>query len=596
MNPQILLDCTFERTLDQVRKQLLNSTPRPERVQLWLFEDTAARQALTEALASEGIEAQVHSAYKPLVHFFLDDVDKDGLIAVDIVYPVLAECTPTRFLLEAYPLAEMLAHVALHFRPGPYTATEDNTHACYQVTLHYEDGSREQSVFAPNRPSQDILGQTTLIPSAWLMIRHDGEWTHQPLESAYLQCYTAVMQAVAAHPWPVDEPYFDRLVIRADLPGIERELSVGHETISTTEAMHEDIYFSLLEFFQQHSDRPLGNRGLQPGQIIPDIRLSQTGDATLRVHYEPATGPRDDRTMSTRPMVASDEIMPSLATVGKPLTDEQIQAACKQIQGEHFMFTSCRNRPVHGVHVPGHKPAVLISGGQHANETTGIVGALRAVRTLHREAGAHLVLMPLENPDGYALHQALCRHNPKHMHHAARYSALGDDIEYREHPPWFERRARHHAFEISGARLHVNLHGYPAHEWTRPCTGYLPRGFEIWSIPKGFFLILRYHADAQAKARALLAHVTKTLAENKMLMEYNSRQLETYRQHANDIPFPIMNGIPYMEATVENMPCDVTLVTEYPDETIYDNDFVLGHTVQMETVMAATRWWWQQGT
>ena len=54
--------------------------------------------------------------------------------------------------------------------------------------------------------------------------------------------------------------------------------------------------------------------------------------------------------------------------------------------------------------------------------------------------------------------------------------------------PPYEIGARNQALELSGAQLHLNLHGYPAHEWTRPFTGYLPRGFELWTIPKGFFL------------------------------------------------------------------------------------------------------------
>jgi len=35
----------------------------------------------------------------------------------------------------------------------------------------------------------------------------------------------------------------------------------------------------------------------------------------------------------------------------------------------------------------------------------------------------------------------------------------------------------------------------------------------------------------------------------------------------------------------------VTLITEYPDETIYDDLFVAGHTAQCETVLAAYEAW-----
>ena len=100
------------------------------------------------------------------------------------------------------------------------------------------------------------------------------------------------------------------------------------------------------------------------------------------------------------------------------------------------------------------------------------------------------------------------------MLHASRYSALGDDIAYRERAPFFERDGRHQAHAISGAQLHINLHGYPAHEWTRPLSGYLPRHFELWTIPKGFFLVLRHHPGWGERARRLIEGVTARLARN----------------------------------------------------------------------------------
>src|SRR3546814_14491543 len=53
--------------------------------------------------------------------------------------------------------------------------------------------------------------------------------------------------------------------------------------------MHEDIYFSILEYFQHYSGREPGNRGLQPGQIIPDIRLDNQDSPQVSVTLAPAT-------------------------------------------------------------------------------------------------------------------------------------------------------------------------------------------------------------------------------------------------------------------------------------------------------------------
>lgn len=626
MTTRTLLNCTFTRTADQVLDQLAQSGGEIKKVRIWLFEDEARRHELEGALAKHGIKAHVYSAYKPLVHFFLEEVDINGLTAVTIDYPVHPGASDVRFRLEAYPLVRMLPNTRVDWSAVPVVMDDGNGHCWYSVCLRYGSRVVKRRVLAPNVVRKDVLGQRALVPSAWLIVHQGAGATarasasasapavpvHMPLVNEYQHCYDAVMQAVAVHDWGQAEPYFDRLIIRASLPGIERPLGVGQECISTTEAMHEDLYFSLLEFFQRHSGRAQGSRGLQPGQIIPDIRLENSGVATVNITIEPVE-PAEELQKQTAdqnvlPVLDQTESavldqcvsLPSnpsaplswLTAVSAPMPQADIEVALYQFTGRHFVFSSYQNRPVHGVYIKGNKPAVVISGAQHANETSGVVGALRACSELRHDSGAHFVLMPLENPDGYAMHQALCKHNPTHMQHAARYTALGDDVEYREHAPWFERQGRDHAFSVSRAGLHLNLHGYPAHEWTRPCTGYLPRGFELWGIPKGFFLILRYRPDEQEKAYALLAHVCADLAKNEKLAAFNERQLATYRQHAGTIPFDVMHGVPYMATAVEKQTCGVTLITEFPDETIYGDDFIFAHTVQCETVKAAARWWW----
>ncbi len=63
----------------------------------------------------------------------------------------------------------------------------------------------------------------------------------------------------------------------------------------------------------------------------------------------------------------------------------------------------------------------------------------------------------------------------------------------------FEKAIRVEAEARTNAKLHVNLHGYPSHEWTRPLSGYVPRSFAMWTLPKGFFLIIRHHASWEKK-------------------------------------------------------------------------------------------------
>jgi hypothetical protein len=319
---------------------------------------------------------------------------------------------------------------------------------------------------------------------------------------------------------------------------------------------------------------------------------------TELAHREPAgvseTAPIDllQQAEPSSPAPNASPSVDQLAMVDRPLPASRVEAALRQVSGRPFTFPSRQGRAVRGVIHEGRMPAIVISAAQHANETSGVVGALRAVQGLQDRPDANFVVIPIENPDGYALHQEFCARYPAHMHHAARYTALGDDLEYRERAPWFERQAREHAFDASGAQLHLNLHGYPAHEWTRACTGYLPRGFELWSIPKGFFLILRHRPGHEETATALLEHVTEVLAGNARLAALNEQQLRAYRRYVDDLPFGIRRGIPFIMTPAPQQRPAVTLITEFPDETIYGDEFVFAHTIQMETVVCAAQWWW----
>ncbi|TAL90656.1 MAG: peptidase M14 [Candidimonas sp.] len=590
---QILLDQTFPRTAEQCLRQLSTEAYRHAKVKIWLFEDLAKRQALQAELAATGVQARVFSAYKPLLHFFLEEVDAAGLQRVRIEYPRHPACVPNRFLLESYPLTGLLPNVDIQFAEGP----DSTRQSYYQVALAYADRTEDRRIFAPNVFSKDFLGLDVYAPSAWLKVT-DGAHEHDAhMLSEYQQAFHAAMAAIVQHDWGRHEPYFNQLHITMSLPGIERALSYGHERLSTTEAMHEDIYFSLLEFFQQYSGRAPGNRGLQPGQIVPGIHLDNRRDAAhVKVMFDTVSALQiqdamADSTPPDRDLLRGEAS--DLALVDGPLAPALAERALQNFTGTHFTFASRQGRAVTGVHHQGARPAVLISGAQHANETSGVVGAVRAAQQLQSHPDAHFVLVPIENPDGYAMHQSLCSLYPTHMHHAARYTALGDDLEYREHAPWFERDARNHAFEASCAQLHLNLHGYPSHEWTRPCTGYVPRGFELWSLPKGFFLILRYRPAYKGIAARLLEHVMQQLSFNADLIAYNAEQLQYYRRYAASAPFQVQHGIPYTTAEALNQPPGVTLITEFPDETIYGDDFIFAHTVQMQTVVLATEWWWE---
>jgi hypothetical protein len=423
----------------------------------------------------------------------------------------------------------------------------------------------------------DHLGERRLSPTGWLRVSGSGDGARDAdrrLPTDFERVFHLILDTIQQHPWGEAEPQFDQLVLRAEIPGADQRLPYFEECVSTAEALHEDLYFSVLELFKRRAGRPIDNRTTRPGQIVPDIRYT-TGHGRARVALEPFE-PQDP---------VRDRI--PLETAERPLWLDQIHEELEALGGEPLLAASRQGRPVEGTYRPGARPGIVVTAGQHANETSGIVGALRAARRLAARPDAHFALVPLENPDGYALHHALSAVHPRHMHHAARYTAFGDDLQFRTHEPWHETAARMDAFRRTGATLHINLHGYPAHEWTRPLTGYLPRGFGAFAIPKGFYLGLLHRRGWADRAIAFRAQLTERLGRVPGLAAFNRAQLASYRAHAGEPAFTVYHDVPCKTVEDDRAATPLMLITEFPDETIGGELFVLAHTVQMHTVLAA---------
>jgi hypothetical protein len=544
-----LLDIEIPRTLDEIVSDAKPGTS----LEAWVFEDEAARRAAEAALASAGVRARIRSAYKPLLHFFLEEVELSGLTAVTIRTPSHKLADPQRFRVETYPLAAMLRGVSVRFEKG-----SDELH--YVVATEHGTRRTEHLVFAPNRERRKALA-----PCGWL--------NGKPLETEYEAAFDKIMEAVATHKWPKSQPFFEVLEIAVQTGGIEQRLAYADEVMSTREGLHEDLYFSLLEYFKAANGLDAEDRTLQPGQIVPDIR-SGTGATRVRVSLKPA-----DRTTWT------DETQP-LESAGRPLAPAQILREVEALGGTRFDVVSGQGRPVLATLFEGHGPGMLVSGGQHANETSGVVGALRAAKVL-KEKGRGFALIPQENADGYAMHGKLRRHNPRHMLHAARFSGLGDDVEFRDNEPFGERAARLEAFRRTNAQLHINLHGYPAHEFTRPHSGYVPPRSAAWMIPRGFFLIMRHHPGKEAIAQRFMHKLAERVARVPGLKEFNEAHLAAFAAHLGEKPEPIHHSISLVIGETARFVPPFTLVAEYPDETIYEDAFRFAHTVQTATVLEA---------
>lgn len=556
-----LIDETFTRTL--------GALPEDART-VWLFESPPARRAAERRARDAGRDLRVRSAYKTLLHDVIEDGLLDGATSATIHYPVVAGCPGDRFRLECYPLHALFDGCDIDFAPVPH---EGEGLPEYRI----ETGDRNIVSRVPVRWTADEEGLPILAASGWYEAE-DG--ANGPLRTEYEDIFARACEVIRALPLaPVDPaepdgPFFERLTIDAVIPAEDLPLPVGHECISLAEALHEDIYFGCLEIFRHRLGLGSEERSVKSGQVVPRI----------------VTGPIPRLSMRLEPGAAAPEtsgaIRPVLDGAGHWLSPSAIEAHLAALGGTRYETRSRQGRPVQGVFVEGTGPARLaISAGQHPNESSPMVGALRAGRALATGGAASFTLNPLENPDGYAVFRELCQLQTRHMHHAARYTASGADLSHGKGR--YESGIRDLARKHLSAKVHVNLHGYPSHEWTRPLSGYIPRGFGQWTIPKGFFLILRHAPDETELGRRVLYAALQALVGFPELAEQNRRMLALYDRYVSDRSFEVYEGcIPF---TVSKTPDDfypVTLITEAPDETIYGEDFRIAQTGQSLVVGA----------
>ena len=460
-----------------------------------------------------------------------------------------------------------------HFEPGAADLT-------YRVALEYGNGRvAEHEVFAPNRLRTNHLDQVDLTPTGWLKVTgapDGGSDLDGPLETENEQVFHEVMDAVAAHGWPESEPYAETLAIDVTIPGIERALDYGDEVMSTREALHEDFYFSLLEFFKRRSGRPPEDRSLQPGQIVPDIRAGE-GDAHVRVTLRPFGVPTDP----VRPEqdIETADAAPGLA---------QIQRELAALPGETFEGISREGRPVRGIYRPGSRPAVLVTGGQHANETSAPVGALRAVRRLLANPEANIAYIPGREPGRLcparpALRgaiRAICIMPRATPRSAATWNTAATNLSMRSAPATRRWRCRARSC-ISTCTAIRRMNGRGLSRAT--CRAASSSGRSRRASSSSCAIIPSWAETA----RTLIEAVTKGLAAVPGLAEFNRRQIEICSIHSGGTPYEIINDVPCLLTPDERHPTPLTLITEFPDETIYGDAYRFAHTVQMATVIAA---------
>ncbi len=193
------------------------------------------------------------------------------------------------------------------------------------------------------------------------------------------------------------------------------------------------------------------------------------------------------------------------------------------------------------------KPTLYLSGRQHANEVSATNYILKFAELLATDSTyqeylkkMNFVLHPLENPDGAALAYELQKITPHHSLHAGRYTSLGIDVGYQVNaskPLLPEAKVRKNLWEKWLPDIHLNLHGYPSHEWVQQFSNYSPYLFRDYWIPRGWFAYFRsvtlpIFKDWKKAGEDLRASIIKEFAANEKIQASNKKFYDRYYRWA----------------------------------------------------------------
>lgn len=194
-------------------------------------------------------------------------------------------------------------------------------------------------------------------------------------------------------------------------------------------------------------------------------------------------------------------------------------------------------------------PSEIINCRHHANEVSSTNAAFILLKYLLTDEkyrklskNLNLVIVPMENVDGSAIHYELQKDNPNWKFHVARFNAVGKEF-YHEH---FKQETKH--TEAMGlTRLYerflpdviVDNHGVPSHEWEQQFSGYTSPSFKGFWLPRsllyGYFWMV---SDEEYKSNYLVNKkiedvIADAVGEDAEMSELNQEWAKRFEKYAH---------------------------------------------------------------
>lgn len=140
------------------------------------------------------------------------------------------------------------------------------------------------------------------------------------------------------------------------------------------------------------------------------------------------------------------------------------------------------------------RPSEIINCRHHANEVSSTNAAFLLIRELltnpkyrNLTDRLNLVIVPMENVDGAAIHYELQKVNPCWKFHVARFNSVGKEFYYDHFLPdtiHTEARSFRRLWRAFLPDVVVDDHGVPTHEWEQPFSGYTSPSYKGFWLPR----------------------------------------------------------------------------------------------------------------
>ncbi|HWI63646.1 MAG TPA: M14 family zinc carboxypeptidase, partial [Symbiobacteriaceae bacterium] len=499
----------------------------PVDVDLRISEPLAVREALAEemaaGLAGRGVpeaRLRVLSAYKQGFHWLeeeilprLRDLGPLGKVSVAVARFTAPEGDmlemPIRWLQELYPADELLEwQLGV---PVVFDLIDAPQQHIYELRVLRPDGSVALAEgFSPICSARTYLPEfpergRVHPPTGLLRVEQEGQvLVETALDTDAEAFWTAWQEQVLPRlreyltpaPDPATQPFFGRLMVEVAMSEDDRRLGIREEQISPLDALHEDLYFYTLDYLNQLGLSQVGKGYPAPGAVEPWVVGGEGGPrARVRLFGRPpgasaladgvpaqaAVLPAPAAGIPADQIIGPDQLPPYLAYLAT-LPGVRVWQAGLSLSGRPTWALSVL-APTAGTIAPPQKlsawrPTLLVNARRHANEVSSTNSILRLAELAAREGvaqGVNLVIIPIENVDGAAVHYAMQQVHPNWKLHAARFNAAGVDFgfdQFEPEPRFGEARTLPTLWRAFQPDVILDDHGYPSHEWVQPFSGY----------------------------------------------------------------------------------------------------------------------------